>query len=83
MKAKLGEQIRFNKPHTIPLAKGGTAKIVPGDIARVMKKVDENTAEIMYLTGEAKGLSQKILLQVDANIDADSIVKKIMSDLNK
>ena len=83
MKVKLGQTIEFKTARTIGLAKGGTVEVLPGDKARVVKKVDEKTAEIVYLTGEAKGLSEKILLEVDDNLDTDSIVKKIMNELNK
>jgi hypothetical protein len=82
MKVKLGQQIQFKKEHKIQLAKGGTALVKVGDSARVMRKIDEETAEIVYLTGEAKGLSHKIPLEVDDNLDTDSIVKKIMNELN-
>ena len=83
MKLKLGQQIQFKNTHTISVAKGGTVQVKPGDTATVVKKVDEETAEVVYLTGEAKGLSEKILLEVDDNLDTDSIVRKIMNELNK
>lgn len=83
MKVKLGQSIEFKESRTISLAKGGSVQVKPGDKARVVKKVDEKTAEIVYITGEAKGYGQKIALEVDDTIDTDSMVKKIMSQLNK
>ena len=46
-----------------------------------MRKVDEGTGEILYLTGEAKGKSQIVAIDVDEEIDSDDIAKKIMSML--
>lgn len=83
MKVKLGQQIQFKKDHQIQLAKGGTALVKAGDAARVVRKIDESTGEIVYLTGQAKGLSHKIPLEVDDTLDTDSILKKIMSELDK
>lgn len=83
MKIKLGQQIQFKNVHTISLAKGGTVQVKPGDTATVVKKIDEKTGEIVYLTGEAKGLNEKIPLDVDDSIDTDSMVRKIMNELNK
>jgi hypothetical protein len=82
MKAKLGQQIKFTQERRIKLTKGGTALIKSGDIARVVKKIDDNTAEVVYLSGEAKGMSQQIAMEVDDNLDVDSILKKIMNELN-
>lgn len=83
MKVKLGQQIKFQKDHTVQVAKGSSVTVKAGDKARVVKKVDEKTAEIVYLTGEAKGLSQNIMLEVDDSLDVDSIAKKIMDELSK
>ena len=83
MKVKLGQDIKFNTTQTIELEKGGMVQIRPGDIAKVVKKVDEKTAEIIYLTGEAKGLGHRILLEVDDTVDSDAILKKIMEQLNE
>ena len=82
MKVKLGQQIQFKNNHEVEIAKGGTALVRSGDTARVVKKIDEETGEIIYLTGEAKGLSNRIPLEVDTTLDTDSIVKKIMDELN-
>lgn len=81
MKVKLGQQIRFKKDHTIHLAKGGTALVKAGDSATVVKKVDDETAEIVYSSGQAKGFSQNIHLKVDDTLDTDLILKKLLSDL--
>lgn len=83
MKVKLGQQIKFKVSHKIPLAKGGTALVKVGDIATVVKKIDNKTAEIIYSTGEAKGLSYKIHVEVDDTLDADLIAKKILSKMSK
>ncbi|MDP4178222.1 MAG: hypothetical protein Q8900_07805 [Bacillota bacterium] len=83
MKIKLGQQIIFQKDHKIQVAKGGTIIVKAGDKARVVRKVDEKTAEIVYLSGEAKGLCQNIALEVDDDLDADSIAKKILEELSK
>lgn len=83
MKMKLGQQIRFKKDHKIQVQKGGTVLVKTGDVATIVKKIDEKTAEIVYVTGEAKGLSHQIALEVDDNLDVDDIVKKIMNNLNE
>lgn len=83
MKAKIGQEIEFKRAHKISLAKGGKANIKPGDKARVVKKIDSETGEIVYLTGEAKGLSQIITIEVDDTINTDDILKKLMNELNR
>lgn len=83
MKVKLGQEIKFKADHSISLAKGGTALVKKGDVARVIKKVNDSTAEIVYLTGEAKGYSQQILAEVDATIDKDAILKKLLKELEE
>ncbi|MDD3223611.1 MAG: hypothetical protein PHX70_02710 [Clostridium sp.] len=55
--------------------------IKAGDTATVLKKVDQETAEIVYSSGQAKGFSQNIHLKVDDTLDADLISKKILSNL--
>lgn len=82
MKVKIGQEIKFKKNYSISLAKGGTALVKAGDTARVLKKVDDETAEIVYLTGEAKGYSQQILLEVDDTLDTDAILKKLLKELD-
>ena len=47
----------------------------------VVRKVDEKSGEIVYITGQASGLSQVISLQVDDSVDADYLAKKIMEEL--
>ena len=81
MKAKIGQHITFNKGYTIELAKGGTANVKAGDKAIVVKKIDEKTAEIVYLTGEAKDLCQNVSLEIEDSIDADYMIKQIMREL--
>jgi hypothetical protein len=83
MKVKIGQQIKFTKDHKIQLARGGNAIVKAGDKATVMKKIDNDTAEIVYLTGEAKGMSHNVALEVDDDLDYDAIAKKIMSELGK
>jgi phosphoribosyl-ATP pyrophosphohydrolase len=83
MKVKIGQEIKFKQNHSISLAKSGTALVKAGDIARVLRKVDDETAEIIYLTGEAKGYSQRILLEVDDTLDKDAIVKKLLEQLDE
>lgn len=80
-KVKLGQMIRFQSDHYISLEKGGKILVKKGDTARVIKKVDEKTGEIMYLTGEAKGKYQNLMLQVEDNLDADAIAKQILNDI--
>lgn len=83
MKVKIGQEIKFKKTHSISLAKGGTALVKAGDTARVLKKVDDTTGEIVYLTGEAKGYSQKIMIEVDDSLDNDAIVKRLLQELGE
>ncbi len=83
MKAKLGQIIAFRSDHKINLAKGGTVTVKKGDKAQVLKKIDDSTGQILYLTGEAAGKCQYISMEVDDNIDADTIAKKIMEELNR
>lgn len=81
MKYKIGQKIKFTNSFVIELANGKKAKIVKGDEAMVVRKVDEGTGEIVYTTGAAKGLSQIIDIDVDENVDSDYILKKIMNEL--
>lgn len=83
MKYKIGQQIEFTAPCKIKLAKGGTAQLVKGDKAMVVRKVDDSTGEIVYITGEAKGLSQVISIEVDDSIDTDVLAEKILKELGK
>jgi uncharacterized protein YlzI (FlbEa/FlbD family) len=81
LKYKIGEKIEFTNEFTISVANGKKAKILKGDKAMVVRKVDDNSGEIVYITGEASGLSQIISIQVDDNVDADYLAKRIMEDL--
>lgn len=81
MKYKIGQKIEFTNSFTVELEKGKKARIVKGDKAMVVRKVDENSGEIVYITGEAAGLSQVIAINVDEKVDADYIAGKIINDL--
>lgn len=81
MKYKIGQHIEFTAPSKIKLAKGGTAQLVKGDKAMVVRKVDNTTGEIVYITGQAKGLSQIISIEVDDNIDTDALTERILKEL--
>lgn len=80
-KVKLGQVIRFQSNHYISLEKGGKVLVKKGDTARVIKRVDEKTGQIMYLTGEAKGKYQNLMLNVEDDLDADAIAKQILNDI--
>lgn len=81
MKYKIGQKIEFTNEFTIELEKGKKARIIKGDTAMVVRKVDETSGEIVYITGQASGLSQIISIQVDDNVDADYLAKRIMEEL--
>ncbi|WML35048.1 hypothetical protein [Clostridium sp. OS1-26] len=81
MKYKIGQKIEFTNNFTVELEKGKKARIVKGDKAMVVRKVGENSGEIVYITGEAAGLSQVIEIDVDEKVDADYIAGKIINDL--
>lgn len=83
MKAKIGQIITFKADYKISLKNGGTALVKKGDKAQVLKKIDETTGEILYLTGAASGKSQYIRLEVDENIDVEDITKKLIEELKK
>lgn len=80
MKVKIGEIIQFRQDRKIK-SEDGLLLVRRGDKAQVLRKVDEGTGEILYLTGEAKGKSQIVAIDVDEEIDSDDIAKKIMSML--
>jgi hypothetical protein len=82
MKAKLGQDIKFKHDHKIKLASGGTVLVKAGDTAKVIKKIDDSNAQIMYLTGAAKGKYQNIQLQVEDALNADEMAKKILGMMN-
>jgi hypothetical protein len=81
MKYKIGQKIEFTDNFTIEVQNGKKARIVKGDAAMIVRKVDETSGEILYITGEASGLSQIISIEVDDNVDADYLAKRIMEDL--
>ncbi|GAA0787438.1 hypothetical protein [Hathewaya limosa] len=83
MKVKLGQTIRFTQNRKISIENGGTVTIKKGDMAQVLRKVDNKSGEILYLTGEAKGKSQIITMEIDDKIDVDKVSKEIMAMLNK
>ena len=80
-KYKIGQQIEFISNHTIETSKGKKLTIVKGDKAMVVKKIDNNTGEIVYTTGEARGFSDKLNIEVEDNIDVDEIAKRILSEI--
>lgn len=75
---KIGQIIEFQQDKKIKIQGGGTLLVKKGDRAQVLRKVDEGTGEILYITGAAKGKSQVIAIDVDETIDSDGIAKKIM-----
>lgn len=81
MKYKIGQRIEFTDNFIIEVQNGKKAKIEKGDTAIVVRKVDKTSGEILYITGEAAGLSQTIAIEIDDNIDADYLAKKIMENL--
>jgi hypothetical protein len=81
MKYKIGQKIKFTNNSIIETNKGKKVRILKGDEAMVVRKVDENSGEIVYVTGEATGLSQTIAIEVDGEIDADYLAKKIMEQM--
>ena len=80
MKYKIGQKIEFTNKFTIELQNDKKARIVKGDTAMVVRKVDETSGEIVYITGQASGLSQIISIQVDDNVDTDYLAKRIMEE---
>lgn len=78
---KIGSEIEFTNNFEVNCANGRKASVIKGDKAIVSRKVDQYSGEIIYITGNAKGLIQIINIQVDDEIDADLIAKKIMSQL--
>ncbi len=81
MKYKIGQKIEFTSDFVIETDKGKKVKILKGEEAMVVRKVDKNSGEIVYVAGEAKGLSQIISIEVDDNVDADYLAKKIMEEM--
>ncbi|MDF2880894.1 MAG: hypothetical protein K0R54_1451 [Clostridiaceae bacterium] len=81
MKYKIGSEIEFTNNFEVNCENGKKASIAKGDKAIVSRKVDETSGEIIYTTGNAKGLIQIINIQVDDELDADLIAKKILSQL--
>lgn len=81
MKYNIGSEIEFANNFKVDCKNGKSASVVKGDKAIVSRKVDEHSGEIIYTTGDAKGLAQIINIEVDDNLDADLIAKKILSQL--
>lgn len=54
MKYKIGQEIEFTNSFVVELRKGGAVKVDPGDKAMIVRKIDDNTGEIVYTTGNAK-----------------------------
>lgn len=81
MKFKIGQVIKFQQNRKIQAEGGKTLTVKKGDTARIIKKVDEKSAEIVYLTGEAKGKSQIVTMEVENDIDEEAMAKKIMDML--
>lgn len=80
-KYKIGEKIQFTQNAVIETNKGKKVKIKKGDEAMVIRKVDDECGEIVYVTGEAAGLSQVIAIEVDGELNANYFAKKIMEEL--
>lgn len=83
MKAKIGQIITFKSDRNISLKDGTTITIKSGDKAQVLKKIDDTTGQILYLTGEASGKTQYLYMEIDGVIDADDIAKRIMQEINR
>lgn len=83
MKVSIGQVIEFKTDHYISLDLGGKILVKKGDKARVTKKVNNITGEVVYITGAAAGKCQQLMLEVDDNIDADAIAKKILRELHE
>ncbi|ADK13514.1 MULTISPECIES: hypothetical protein [Clostridium] len=81
MKYKIGHEIQFTQSFWLPVEGGKKLKVLKGDKAVVVKKIDDNSGEILYMTGEASGKSQVINIQVDDEIDGDYIARQIMEEL--
>lgn len=81
MKYKIGQKIKFTENFTIEVQNGKKVRVEKGDTAMVVRKVDETSGEILYITGEAAGLSQTISIEVDDNVDTDYLAKRIMDEL--
>ncbi|KOR23771.1 hypothetical protein ACFLKB_01015 [Clostridium sp. FAM 1755] len=83
MKYKIGQEIGFTNEFVVELRKGGSVKVVPGDKAMIVRKIDDNTGEIVYTTGNAKGLSQNIQIEVDEVLNEEELAKKILEEMYK
>lgn len=83
MKYKIGQEIEFTNSFMVELSKGGSVRVDEGDKAMIVKKIDDTTGEIVYTTGEAKGLSQNIEIQVDDALNEEELAKKILEEMYK
>lgn len=81
MKLKLGQKIQITSDFNLELQTGGVAKVKKGDIAQIVRKIDDTTAEVVFVNGEAKGKSKNLEIEVDDDINADEIAKKIMQKI--
>lgn len=81
MKLKLGQKIQITSDFNLELQAGGVAKVKKRDIAQIVRRVDSTTAEIVFVNGEAKGLSKYIELEVDDEINAEEIAKQILREI--
>ncbi|OFI07423.1 hypothetical protein CLOACE_02510 [Clostridium acetireducens DSM 10703] len=80
---KIGQKIQSQSNCKISLSSNKKVLIKKGDIAQIVRKLDNDTAEIIYLTGEAKGQTQHIKIQVTDSLDVDLIAKKILNEIQK
>lgn len=83
MKVSIGQVIEFKTDHYINLDLGGKILVKKGDKARVTKKINDITGEVIYITGAAAGKSQQLMMKVDDNLDADAIAKKILREMHE
>ncbi|WP_125153059.1 hypothetical protein [Clostridium rectalis] len=80
-KYKIGQEIEFTNEFYIKTESRKNIKVTKGDKAIVVKKINDTMGKIIYKTGEAKGISGKINIRVDDNIDAEKIAKKILQEI--
>lgn len=81
MKYKIGQEIEITNKFFLNIANGEKVQVNPGDKAMVVKKINENMGEIIYISGNAKGHSQNINIEVDSKIDEEEIASRIMKQI--
>ncbi|GAA0748375.1 hypothetical protein [Clostridium oceanicum] len=81
MKYKIGQEIEITNKFFLNIANGKKVQVNPGDKAMVVKKINENMGEIIYISGNAKGNSQNINIEVDTKIDEEEIASRIMKQI--